>query len=344
MTIFNSHTKLFGIAAALFILLSIVVAIMPALYNQENNAMLPGAEPMTEAALKGKEIFIANGCVACHTQQVRNVEMDNVWGERPSIAADYAGSSRPNWWMNNATLMGTERTGPDLTNVGYRLPSDTWHLMHLFNPRIVVEESIMPSYPWLFEIKSKAEEGEQTVDVPTVLLEDPTQVVVATEEALQLVAYLKSLKQQELPDGTSPQEFLYKQKAEGKSEAVATETGSPGEVPAELDGAKLYAANCQACHQANGEGLKGAFPPLKGSSIVQDENPERLINIIMMGYNAREEYGEMPAIGSINKLTPAEIAAIINHERTSWGNQASNVSEQKVEEIIAYIKTLESNP
>jgi cytochrome c oxidase cbb3-type subunit 2 len=241
--------------------------------------------------------------------------------------------------MNSATLMGTERTGPDLTNVGNRLPSEDWHLMHLFNPRIVVEESIMPSYPWLFEIKAKAEESDKIISIPPALLKNQGLVVVAKKEALQLVAYLQSLKQQPLPTGVTPKEFLYQ-----KDLKATTTTNSNIPVEAELDGAQLYAANCQACHQANGEGLKGAFPSLSGSKIVTDENPEKLINIIMSGYNAREEFGEMPAIGKLNNLSAAEIAAIINHERTSWGNQASKISEKQVEAIISYLTSLETKP
>ena len=335
MKLFNSHTRLFGLATTLFIALSLVVAIMPALYNQENNAPLPGVEPLQGDALKGKGVFIANGCIACHSQQVRSVEMDNVWGQRPSIAADYAGSTRMSWWMNSATLMGTERTGPDLTNVGSRLPSEDWHLIHLFNPRIVAEASIMPSYPWLFEIKEAAAEGDKVVSVPSSLLKKPTDIVVAKEEAMQLVAYLRSLKQEPLPTGIAPQEFLYKRKVDEQAGAETVAT-------MELDGAQLYAANCQACHQANGEGLKGAFPPLKGSKIVLDESPERIVTIIMTGYNAREEYGEMPAIGKLNNLSAAQIAAIINHERSSWGNQGGPIEVKQVEEIISYINTLET--
>lgn len=343
MTIFNSHVKLFSLATGLFVSLSVMVAIIPALNNQTNNAPLPGAEPLSEEALKGKNVFISNGCVACHSQQVRNVEMDNVWGERPSIAADYAASSRPNWWMNSATLMGTERTGPDLTNVGNRLPSEDWHLIHLFNPRIVAEESIMPSYPWLFEIKANADEDDKVVRVPQALLENDRQVVVATEEARQLVAYLKSLKQQPLPDGIAPQNFIYKKEARQKSDGNAP-SDPTNESLSELDGDQLYAANCQACHQANGEGLKGAFPALKGSQIVQDENPERLINIILSGYDAREEFGEMPAIGRVNNLSAAEIAAIANHERNSWGNKAPKISVKQVEQIISQLNTIETKP
>ena len=125
----------------------------------EGEAWLPSVfvtrEPLSEAALHGKALFIENGCVACHTQQVRNIDMDKVWGSRPGIAADYADNKRMSSFVNTATLMGTERTGPDLTNVGNRQPSLEWNLLHLYQPRAVVSKSIMPSYKWLFDVKEK---------------------------------------------------------------------------------------------------------------------------------------------------------------------------------------------
>ena len=90
MNIFNNHRLLYGAAFTLFLSLSIVVAILPALENQANNAPLPNAVPLNPSEYAGKQVFIANGCVACHTQQVRNVEMDKMWGKRPGIPADYA--------------------------------------------------------------------------------------------------------------------------------------------------------------------------------------------------------------------------------------------------------------
>jgi len=58
--------------------------------------------------------------------------MDKMWGERPSIAADYADLYRTDFWRNTATVMSTERTGPDLTSIGTRQPSIYWHLLHLY--------------------------------------------------------------------------------------------------------------------------------------------------------------------------------------------------------------------
>lgn len=330
MEFFNDHKKLFTAATLLFIILTVFVAIMPAVNNQTKNAPLPNAEPLSEAAAKGKAIYIANGCVACHTQQVRNVEMDNVWGSRPSIAADYANIQRQDIWRNTATLMGTERTGPDLMDVGNRQPSLEWNLLHLFNPRAVVKASIMPSYTWLFEYKENPEANDVVVAVPEEFLKYKDKKVVAKEEALNLVAYLQSLKQVELPSAMTTPEFLYQRSQKN----LANNSGEESIISA--DGAVLYATHCQACHQENGEGLPGAFPPLNGSPIVLDDNPEIFVDIIMNGYNGRasEGYGPMAPVGTMAGLTASEVAAIMNHERTSWTNNARAVTAEEVQKIL----------
>lgn len=334
MDFFNNHKQLFTAAFLLFAILTLFVCIIPALHNEENNAPLPNAISLDEQAILGKAVFVANGCVACHTQQIRNVDMDKVWGDRPSIAADYADIHRTDTWRNTATLMGTERTGPDLTNIGQRQPSADWHLVHLYNPRIVVKESIMPAYPFLFEAKNKLEAGDVAVNVPDEFRNGPKGNIIATPEALQLVAYLKALKQTKLPDGTPEPDFLYKKS--GDLGAGALKKG----VAKELDGARLYTNNCQSCHQGNGEGLKGAFPALKGSKIVLDENPELMVDIIMNGYNGRanEGFGAMPAVGTNSKLKADEVAAIMNHEKTSWGNAAKKVTPAEVQKLMDVVK------
>jgi cytochrome c oxidase cbb3-type subunit 2 len=194
MEIFNNHTKLFSLVFALFVALTLIVAILPAIKNQDDNAPLPNTEKLSGNALRGKDIYIANGCVACHSQQVRNVDMDKMWGERPSIAADYARVERTSIWTNSATLMGTERTGPDLTNIGTRQPSLDWHLIHLYNPRAVVEKSVMPAYSWMFEKRDNVKEGEVVVNIPSQFLKGAPGKIIAKQEALDLVAYLQTLK------------------------------------------------------------------------------------------------------------------------------------------------------
>jgi cytochrome c oxidase cbb3-type subunit 2 len=330
MEFFNNHKTLFRTALSLFIGLTLIVAIMPAINNQENNAPLPNYEPLSPEVFLGKKSFIANGCVACHTQQVRNVAMDKIWGSRPGIAADYAGITRTDFWRNTATLMGTERTGPDLTNIGTRQPSLAWNLLHLYQPRSVTEKSIMPAYPWLFEVNTGLKEGDVEVVVPDKFRKDIKGKIVATQEALNLVAYLQSLKQPSLPDGKTPMEFLCK-----KEEKPTINSANKAVLP---DGKLLYTQNCGACHQANGEGLKGAFPPLKGSPIVLSEDLELFVSIIMRGYDARPEYAVMNAVGTDNNLTPEEITAIINHEKTNWGNNAKTVTPEEIKKMMDFIK------
>lgn len=150
-----------------------------------------GLAPYTSQELRGRAVYIANGCIACHTQQPSTTgagigDARRGWG-RASIAGDYHYDTPP--------LLGTMRTGPDLFNIGVRQPSVDWHLGHLYQPRAYVPGSIMPSYPFLFEVKA---EGHAAKDERPVALPPGTvpagKVVTATPEALDLVAYLLSLK------------------------------------------------------------------------------------------------------------------------------------------------------
>ena len=190
----SNHKLLFSTILLGFLALSLIIAVGPALWVEANTAPLPGSEPMTALEHEGLKVYIAEGCVACHTQQVRPLAMDEVWG-RAAVPGDYAhvgplGAMSP----YAPALLGSSRTGPDLSNVGARQPSETWHYLHLYNPRIVVPDSVMPAYPWLFEVVDEA--GADDVVVPVSGERAPADgQVVATERARALVAYLLSLKQ-----------------------------------------------------------------------------------------------------------------------------------------------------
>jgi cytochrome c oxidase cbb3-type subunit 2 len=193
----------------------------------------------------------------------------------------------------------------------------------------------MPAYSWMFEKKADVRESDVVVNIPPQFLPEGQGNVIARQEALDLVAYLQSLKQAPLPGDTPSPEFLYAEEEPEKA------TNPSDAMP--LNGQVLYSKNCQSCHQANGEGLKGAFPPLKGSKIVLDDNPQIMVEVIMNGYNAREDFGVMPAVGTNNKLKPEEVAAIMNHEKTSWGNNARKVSVEEVKQIIDFLQTQTAN-
>lgn len=333
LNLHKEHKNLVLLALSGFVILSIIIAIAPA-FEMQDYQPLPTMQKMSSEEHHGLQIYISEGCVACHTQQVRSIEMDKVWGERPSIPSDYYYSKqRLSFWQQSPSLLGSERTGPDLTNVGNRQPGLQWHLLHLYNPRMVVEESVMPPYPWLFEEvpENQVKKNDVVVPVGKAFYNRQGWRLVAKKEALHLAAYLQSLRQPDLP-GTSPN-FIPAKEVQSKS----TTTGEGEQnLP---DGKLLYTQTCSACHQNNGKGIQGAFPPLAGSPVVNDENPELLVQIILKGYDARSEYGQMPAFGE--QLTDSEVAAIANHERTSWGNNASKLTEEDVRKIRTYLKSME---
>ena len=135
----------------------------------------PGLKPYTSAQLRGREVYIANGCVYCHTQQPRDrrlaPDFERGWG-RASVAADY--------YYDKPHLLGSMRTGPDLFNIGARQPSKDWHLGHLYQPRAYVPDSLMPAFPYLFTVKDAAEADETVVNIPPGWRPDVGKVVVAT--------------------------------------------------------------------------------------------------------------------------------------------------------------------
>uniref|UniRef100_UPI0037445B25 c-type cytochrome n=1 Tax=Flavihumibacter profundi TaxID=2716883 RepID=UPI0037445B25 len=187
----------------------------------------------------------------------------------------------------------------------------------------------MPAYPWLFSITKQPAKGDVTVNVPEAYLNGEDGKVVASKDALYLIAYLQSLKQTKLTGGILAADFLYKREQKQAGTATAAK---------DIDGTALYTANCQSCHQPNGEGLPGAFPPLKGSPVVNGDNLELYVGIIMNGYDARADYGVMPPVGTNANLNAAEIAAIMNHERSAWGNNAKKVTEEEIKKIMDFVK------
>lgn len=147
----------------------------------------PGLKPYTEAQLRGRQVYIREGCVYCHSQQPRDPSQapddKRGWG-RPSVAGDY--------YYDSPHLLGTMRTGPDLFNIGARQPSADWQLGHLYQPRAYASGSIMPAYPYLFEIRKQAEPGDKVVALPPQFA-PAGGVVVATQAAQDLVSYLLAL-------------------------------------------------------------------------------------------------------------------------------------------------------
>ena len=128
----------------IFAAVLLIVVILPWTTISEQPSKI--FRPRTELEERGRAIYVKNGCTYCHTQFVRNID----WGlgaQRVAQSGDYV-QDRPH-------LLGTERTGPDLSQEGGEHPDD-WHLAHFINPRFVRPESIMPSWEFLGIDKIKA--------------------------------------------------------------------------------------------------------------------------------------------------------------------------------------------
>jgi cytochrome c oxidase cbb3-type subunit II len=119
-----------------------LVQIVPLFFQKQTTEPVAGLMPLTGLQLEGRDIYIREGCNVCHSQMIRPLRAETERYGHYSVAGEFV--------YDHPFLWGSKRTGPDLARVGGRY-SDDWHRAHLYNPRNVVPESVMPSYPWLFE-------------------------------------------------------------------------------------------------------------------------------------------------------------------------------------------------
>ena len=198
----------------------------------------------------------------------------------------------------------------------------------------------MPPFAWLFDVVDQAPPGVTPVPLPKAYA-SAHGVVVPGHQAEALVAYLLSLKQPALPDSSSSG-GVASAPSPGPAASVAAAGSAPG--AGGYDAAKgkaLFTANCAACHQATGEGIPGAFPPLKGNAAVDDPDPTTHLHVVLHGLQGKNVggvvySGAMPAFAAT--LDDAEIANIMNYERGSWGNHGKPVSAAQVAAERANVK------
>src|SRR5690242_1983121 len=125
-----------------------IVEIAPLFTIDETVEQAPDMRVYTPLELAGRNIYVREGCYACHSQMIRTLR-DEVERYGPFSLAVESKYDHPMLW-------GSKRTGPDLARVGEKY-SDAWHVAHLNNPRDVVPESIMPAYAWLLRNDLKAD-------------------------------------------------------------------------------------------------------------------------------------------------------------------------------------------
>ncbi len=166
--------------------------IVPLFFQDVTTKPVEGMKPRPALELEGRDVFIANGCVGCHSQMIRPFRAETERYGHYSVAGESV-------W-DHPFLWGSKRTGPDLARVGGRY-SDDWHRAHLYNPRNVVPESVMPAYPFLVENRLDGKVTGRKMEVLRNLGVPYTDEDIAGAEAAvkgktemdALVAYLQGL-------------------------------------------------------------------------------------------------------------------------------------------------------
>ena len=166
--------------------------IVPLFFQDVTTQPVEGMKPRPALELEGRDVYIANGCVGCHSQMILPFRAETERYGHYSVAGESV-------W-DHPFLWGSKRTGPDLARVGGRYPDD-WHRAHLNNPRDLVPESIMPAYPFLADTKldgtltGKKMEVLRTLGVPytDADIAGASDAVKGKTEMDALVAYLQGL-------------------------------------------------------------------------------------------------------------------------------------------------------
>ncbi|MBD3584451.1 cytochrome-c oxidase, cbb3-type subunit II [Salinimonas sp. HHU 13199] len=169
-----------------------MVQITPLMFQQQTMEPVEGLRPYTALELEGRDIYIREGCVGCHSQMIRPFRAETERYGHYSVAGESV-------W-EHPFLWGSKRTGPDLARVGGRY-SDAWHIAHLRNPRDVVPESNMPGFPWLLENTLTGDETAEKMEIFRGFGVPYTDEDIAGAQAAvrgktemdALVAYLQSL-------------------------------------------------------------------------------------------------------------------------------------------------------
>ncbi|MEZ5015122.1 MAG: cytochrome-c oxidase, cbb3-type subunit I [Chitinophagales bacterium] len=133
----------FMVLALVMVLIGGVVELIPTFLIKSNVPTIAEVQPYTPLELQGRDIYIREGCYVCHSQMVRPFRSETERYGEYSKAGEFV-YDHPFQW-------GSKRTGPDLARegIGKLAKPDSWHYIHLFDPRSVSDGSIMPPYPWL---------------------------------------------------------------------------------------------------------------------------------------------------------------------------------------------------
>lgn len=190
--IIEKNVGLLTIMVLIAISFGAMAQILPLMFQQQVLEPVKGLKPYTALQMEGRDIYIREGCVGCHSQMIRPFRSETERYGHYSVAGESVWE-RPFLW-------GSKRTGPDLARVGGRY-SDEWHRVHLINPRYVVPESNMPGYPWLEKNILDGKDIVKKLEVNRMLgvpytdedIAGAVEQVKGKTEMDALIAYLQSL-------------------------------------------------------------------------------------------------------------------------------------------------------
>jgi cbb3-type cytochrome oxidase cytochrome c subunit len=196
---------------------------------------------LTRSEERGRAIYGREGCAYCHTQQVRYVHADMKRFGAPTLAWETR-FDVPHLW-------GTRRIGPDLARAG-SIRTDDWHFTHLFAPRSVVADSVMPAYAWMFD---------GAPDRPTQAARDLVAYLQSLGRARELAGPEGDARARERCDcpGDSMRQMAFTSTLNASPARTRTRGSDVPAFPGDVDerrGRLLYAANCASCHGPRGAG------------------------------------------------------------------------------------------
>jgi cytochrome c oxidase cbb3-type subunit I/II len=150
----------FALLATVAILIGGLVEMVPTFLIKSNIPTIVSVKPYTPLELQGRDIYIREGCVSCHSQMIRPFRSETERYGEYSKAGEFV--------YDHPFLWGSKRTGPDLAREGGKY-SNLWHYLHLEDPRQMSPGSIMPRYPWLFTQTLDTSTTETKINVMRML-------------------------------------------------------------------------------------------------------------------------------------------------------------------------------
>lgn len=311
-----------------FALSFLVLGVIPGnALAKQIEATAPVNMPLLSASEnRGRFIYGREGCAYCHTQQVRFLERDvNRWG--PPTEAWETKYDYPQLW-------GTRRVGPDLAReAGVRSPD--WQLTHLYNPRLVIRDSVMPGYPWLFR---------HAADVPTGEGQDLLAYVQSLGRARQISGYdtrpvMTSMADASEMSGMFPHIGSIVQNANAPRQNQSHATWRPSSDASEFDrdrehGAEVFAANCASCHGDKGKGDGAAartLLPRPFNLTAVHSTPERLSEVLSNGV----QRASMPAWRDLPERDLRSLITFVTSIETPVQGSAPSDDTQVVQKLFS---------